>query len=91
LINNSKSIVLFQKAGTTIPGLVMANRCATDLGFLNFICESTAMAVKVKPFDIELKIYFKNLGIRFKSFIITCNDKLLPENLMLNYITFIIA
>ncbi|CAF0784428.1 unnamed protein product [Adineta steineri] len=35
-----------QKAGTTIPGLVMANRCATDLGFLNFICESTAMAVK---------------------------------------------
>ncbi|CAF1260717.1 unnamed protein product [Adineta ricciae] len=35
-----------QDAGTTIPGLVMANRCATDLGFLNFICESAAMAVK---------------------------------------------
>jgi hypothetical protein len=30
----------------------MANRCATDLGFLNFICESTAMAVKVKNIDI---------------------------------------
>ncbi|CAF3430204.1 unnamed protein product [Rotaria sp. Silwood1] len=35
-----------QKAGTTISGLVMANRCATDLGFLNFICESTTMAVQ---------------------------------------------
>jgi hypothetical protein len=32
----------------------MANHCATDLGFLNFICESTAMAVKVKI----KKIYF---------------------------------
>ncbi|CAF2088985.1 unnamed protein product [Rotaria magnacalcarata] len=35
-----------QKAGTTIPGLVMANRCATDLGFFNFICDSVAMAVQ---------------------------------------------
>ncbi|CAF0748543.1 unnamed protein product [Didymodactylos carnosus] len=37
---------LAQKAGTTIPGIVLANRCATDFGFLNFVCEMISMAVK---------------------------------------------
>jgi len=42
------SLIRFQKAGTTISGLVMANHCATDLGFLTFVCESASMTVKVQ-------------------------------------------
>jgi hypothetical protein len=39
----------------------MANRCATDLGFLNFICESTAMAVKVNQQNIFVLLRMKFL------------------------------
>lgn len=33
---------------STISSLVVANRCATDVPFLNFVCQTVDMAIKVK-------------------------------------------
>ena len=68
----------------------MANHCASDLGFLNFICESTAMAVKVSRDFPRMKINPILSGNRFEFFVITCDDQFLFENLMFNDITFVI-
>ena len=70
----------------------MANHCATDLGFLSFVCESMTMAVKVR-WSVEL-VQRRNilcLGIWKQTCLVTSDDQFLFEDLVFGDLTLIVA